>query len=91
MKKDFRVYDNYTSTMWTDDDGEWVVVRTADPWKYCFLIFPRRSCFSKNWIWGKQFKRNIKDMIRGTTGFGFTSREYATIEEVFGDRLKGAL
>jgi len=90
LTRDFKVLDGYTSTLWHDND-EWVQIESRSPWESCFVMFPRKSYFSEQKLWGKCFKRGTKFMIRGTTGPAPRTTEYATRQEVFKDKLEGAL
>lgn len=91
LTSDFKVCDDYTSTMWYDGKGDWIQIETRSPWKSCFLLFPHKSHFSYKRLWGKGHKRDVKFMMRGTNGYAPHDIEYATHKEVFEDKLKGAL
>mgnify|MGYP003649955468 CR=1 FL=1 len=91
LTKDFIAYDDYTSTLWVDEDGAWVQIESRSPWESCFVLFPRKSYFSKERLWGSCYKRGTKFMIKGTTGPAPRSTEYASQFEVFTDKLAGAL
>lgn len=90
LERHFMVYDGNTSTMWTEDD-EWIQIESRSPWKSCFVLFPHKSYFSSKFLWGENYKRTAKFMIRGTKGSAPRNVEYATHFEVFKDKLKGAL